>query len=180
MPASSSTTSTSGPITVESGVFEDVSLLAGCAFNGAGVAGSGMGVHAVDLDDDGDLDVFVSQLRRQGHALYINKGGWFDDETSRFGIFAPSLPYTGFGTGFCDFDHDGDLDLFVTNGRVTLARPIPDPADPYAEEDFLMGAANAIDSSMALDKAHWVPGKIEVDYVAALLEVHTLRQHVGA
>ena len=121
----------------QDGVFVNESLLMGCAYNGTGFAGSGMGVMSVDLENDGDLDVFVTQLRRQGHALYVNQNGRFEDETTHFGLFTPGLPYTGFGVGFSDFDHDGDLDCFIANGRVTIEEPIPDLSDPYAEENFL-------------------------------------------
>ena len=117
--------------------FVNNALLAGCAYNGTGFAGSGMGVQSFDLENDGDLDVFVTQLRRQGHALYVNHSGRFEDETTRVGLFTPSLPYTGFGVGFCDFDHDGDLDCWIANGRVSIEEPIPNPRDPYAEENFL-------------------------------------------
>jgi len=34
------------------------------------------------------------------------------------GLDVPSLPMTGLGTGFIDFDNDGDLDLIAVNGAV--------------------------------------------------------------
>jgi hypothetical protein len=121
----------------QDGAFVNESLMTGCAYNGSGFAGSGMGVMSFDLENDGDLDLFVTQLRRQGHALYVNHEGRFEDETSRWGLFTPSQAYTGFGVGFCDFDHDGDLDCFIADGRVAVEEPIPDASDPYAEENFL-------------------------------------------
>jgi hypothetical protein len=51
---------------------------------------------------------------------------------------AGSRPFTGFGVGFRDFDHDGNLDLFVANGRVRLGVQERDPNDPYAEPSRLL------------------------------------------
>ena len=110
----------------------------GLALNAVGFAASGMGIQAVDFDDDGDLDVFVTHLRRQGNALYVQAArGHFRDEAARAGLFRPSLPFTGFGCGFADFDNDGDLDLYVANGRVNLEQPMADASRPYAEFDQL-------------------------------------------
>ena len=121
------------------GHFKDAALLRGCALSGGGVAQSGMGVQSVDVDSDGDLDLFVSHLRTQQHTLFLNDGrGNFEDASARFGFAIPTLPFTGFGLGFDDFDHDGGLDFFVANGRVTLEEPVPDPRDPYADVNLLM------------------------------------------
>jgi hypothetical protein len=110
----------------------------GLAVNSAGFAASGMGIHCADFDDDGDLDVFVAHLRRQGHSLFVQTPkGTFRDEAARCGLLRPTLPFTGFGAGFADFDNDGDLDLFVANGRVAREHPLPDPTNPYAEENQL-------------------------------------------
>jgi len=123
------------------GKLTDEALLAGCAVNMHGGCEAGMGVQAVDVDPDGHLDLFVSHLRNETNTLYRNLGepnaGVFEDATARTGLAASSLPYTGFGLGFADFDHDGLLDLYVANGRVMLAEPNLDEHDPYAEPNLL-------------------------------------------
>jgi hypothetical protein len=49
-----------------------------------------------------------------------------------------SRRFTGFGVGFRDFDHDGELDIFVANGRVRLGAADLDSHDSYAEPNTLL------------------------------------------
>jgi len=78
-----------------------------------------MGVDAGDFDNDGDDDIIVTTLTGQGSNLFVNqRGGLFDEQSARLAIHAASVPYTGFGTAWFDFDNDGWLDLFSANGLV--------------------------------------------------------------
>ncbi len=119
------------------GTFEDVALFAGCAANQDGASEASMGTVAVDIENDGDLDIFLTHLRHETNTFYRNQGGVFSDRTAALGLATPSRIYTGFGVGFGDFDHDGVLDLFIANGAVTRNRPPMDPGDPYAEPNQL-------------------------------------------
>lgn len=100
------------------GKFRDESLALGCAVNAVGAAEAGMGVVAFDLENDGDLDLFMTHLGRETNTLYVNQGSYFEDRTSVSQLAAPSFGYTGFGLVVVDLDHDGILDLFIGNGRV--------------------------------------------------------------
>ena len=101
------------------GHFEERALISGVAFNAAGKAEAGMGVAAGDFDGDQELDLFLTHLDQETNTLYRGTGaGLFVDATEAAGLGRPSLPWVGFGTVLLDFDHDGDLDLFVTNGHI--------------------------------------------------------------
>lgn len=121
------------------GTFQDQGLVSGTAYNIDGVAEAGMGVTAADFDGDGDDDLFVTHNKKETNTLYLNgrqKG--FADATSRFGLANPSVPYSGFGTHWFDYDNDGWLDLFVANGAVVMDDRQPaDSAYPYAQENQL-------------------------------------------
>ena len=73
--------------------------------------GYGMGVATGDFDNDGDTDLYITNLGR--NALLRNDGDY------RFKNVAlqAKVDETGWGTSaaFADFDLDGDLDLFVAN-----------------------------------------------------------------
>ena len=79
--------------------------------NGAADTGYGMGVAAGDFDDDGDVDLYVTNVGP--NVLLRNDGsGKFEDVTEAAGVGDPRWST---GAGFMDLDHDGDLDLVVVN-----------------------------------------------------------------
>jgi hypothetical protein len=97
--------------------FEDVTEQAGI---GRGERLWTLGASFVDIDNDGDLDLFVCGYRC-ANRLYINRGdGTFEDRAPQFG-----LDFLGASImmAFADYDLDGDLDGYlVTNHH-------PPPAD---------------------------------------------------
>lgn len=120
------------------GHFKDEALIRGCAVNGLGIAEAGMGVVAADFQKRGWLDLFVTHLVGEGNRLFANTNGFFTDVVPPKGPGAPSLPYTAFGIGADDFDNDGELDLYIANGRVKYGPAPLDPHDPYAEPNTLL------------------------------------------
>lgn len=101
------------------GTFDEVGMLAGVALSEDGVPQAGMGAEMADYDNDGRLDIFVTNLAQETNELYHNDGhGVFSDRTFVSGLGPPSLLKLGFGAFFFDPDQDGDLDLFVANGHI--------------------------------------------------------------
>jgi hypothetical protein len=112
--------------------FEESALPAGVAVNGDGKVQANMGISAGDFDDDGDLDLFVTHLNGETNTLWTNTGGgMFEDRTMQAGLAAPSLPFTGFGTAWIDYDNDGRLDLLAVNGAVRLINEQAQRGDPF-------------------------------------------------
>ncbi|MGB0715031.1 MAG: CRTAC1 family protein [Phycisphaerae bacterium] len=126
------------------GTFTDDAALAGCAVNASGSAEAGMGVAAVDLNNDSRVDLFMTHLYEETNTLYLNKGQYFDDVTAQTGLGGTSIPYTGFGMGFADFDLDGRLDLFIANGKVNLSGTVSTEGDPYAEANLLFRGTDGL------------------------------------
>jgi hypothetical protein len=121
------------------GTFENTALLAGAAYNSDGMPEAGMGVDAADFDLDADDDIFISHLDGEHNTLYLNDGrAIFADRTAQYGLDAMSRPLTGFGTAWCDFDADADLDIFVANGAVRLVQDRAGEANPFAQRNLLI------------------------------------------
>lgn len=128
------------------GTFADEATTRTVAHDGAGNVVANMGVAAADLSGSGRLDLFVTHLSEELHILWRQDvPGRFRDATAAAGLASPKWRGTGFGTVAADFDHDGNTDLAVSNGRVSRARlGSPEgPADlpafwhPYAERNQL-------------------------------------------
>lgn len=96
------------------GTFRDVSREAGVADGNWG-----LGAAFADVDNDGDLDLFVSNYVGPNR-MYLNDGtGHFTDVSESAG-----LADNGWGKGpsFGDVDHDGDMDLY--EGDCKLANKL--------------------------------------------------------
>jgi hypothetical protein len=120
------------------GTFSEVALAAGVAFDPNGNARGGMGVDAEDLDGDGYLEIFVANFSGQTNALFHNdRDGLFTETTNKLGLGTISIPMSGFGARFLDYNNDGLPDLFVLNGHPF--EPINKffPQTTYAEPPFL-------------------------------------------
>jgi hypothetical protein len=114
------------------GTFRNMAPLWGVAVGANGEIKADMGVDAGDFDNDGDEDLFITELTGQGSTLYVNTGpGLFEDQSARLGIRVPSLPYTGFGAAWLDFDNDGWLDIVAVNGYVTQNLEALGPDNPF-------------------------------------------------
>ena len=88
--------------------FEDATRKAGLS-----QTGWGQGVCAGDFDNDGHVDLFITQWGQ--NALYRNIGdGTFHDETTDRGLASPKTRWSS-GCAFLDFNRDGFLDLLVVH-----------------------------------------------------------------
>lgn len=101
------------------GKFDNTTDVCGASLNREGVSQASMGVDCNDVNRDGKPDLFVTNFRREYNCLYINTDlGMFTDKSNAMGVAADSLDEVGWGTKFVDYDNDGWLDFFVTNGHV--------------------------------------------------------------
>jgi hypothetical protein len=114
------------------GQFDEVGLLHGAALDDAGRPTGSMGVDLADFDGDGLPDLWTANYEHEIFGLYRNLGGGQFLHVSRpKGFSAIADQYVGWGTGFADFDRDGDLDVIASTGHVkkfpvsTLVKQLP-------------------------------------------------------
>ena len=129
----------------------------------------GMGSSLGDIDNDGDLDWFISSifgpgndvLTPQGNRLYINDGSasGFVDATERFGVADGAW---GWASCLLDIDNDADLDIYHTNGwpepflgnQVWVDTPsrafVMDASGTYTDEAEALGLAENTDGRGAV------------------------------
>ena len=101
------------------GTFEEVGVQSGMALSSRGAAMAAMCISLGDYDNDGALDLFITDFQQNSDHLWHNDGkGSFDEVSDRAGITAPTRGVLSFGGGFFDYDNDGWLDLFIANGHV--------------------------------------------------------------
>jgi hypothetical protein len=119
------------------GTFQDITYTAGTGFDMNGKAMAGMGTEIADFDGDGLPDIFLTAFSREYNTLYRNLGKLqFEDVTLKAGLQSGFLTLA-FGTKLFDFDNDGRLDIFCTNGHVTDNVELYDPQLSYKQSDLL-------------------------------------------
>jgi hypothetical protein len=126
------------------GTFDDVSEISGAAYNINGMAQSGMGVDAEDVNGDGLPELFVTNFSNEYSTLYQNFGnGIFYDNTPFFGLASDSMPWVKWGCALADFDNDSWPDCFFVNGHVDdNRRALGQPVD-YEELPLLFHNVSA-------------------------------------
>lgn len=103
----------------QNGTFSEIGLLSGMALTGQGKTMAAMCISLGDYDNDGWLDLFISDFQKNSDHLWHNDGkGSFDEVSDQAGISGPTREILSFGGGFFDYDNDGWLDLFIANGHV--------------------------------------------------------------
>ena len=101
------------------GTFVEDGLASGAALSGDGRPQAGMGVDAGDYNNDGLVDLIVTNFSHDYNTLYeAGPVGIFTDRSYAAGIAATAGPYLGWGVKFVDLDNDGRLDVFIANGHV--------------------------------------------------------------
>jgi hypothetical protein len=100
------------------GTFEDVGVKAACAYSQDGKPQAGMGVAIGDFDRNGSMDILKTNFAGDTSTLYANMGDGFCEDRTFDGGLGLNTRWLGWGAGFADFDNDGWLDIFLTNGHV--------------------------------------------------------------
>jgi hypothetical protein len=114
--------------------FDETGLVAGVSVGYAGNPEGSMGVDVGDFDGDGRGDLFVTNFEVEDNTLYRAVSDTsFADSTLQANLGDVCRRYVGFGTGLVDFDLDGWLDLFVSNGSVHYATG----RTPYVQPAFV-------------------------------------------
>jgi hypothetical protein len=101
------------------GKFKEIGLTAGMAVSSRGTVMAAMCISLGDYDNDGQLDLYISDFQRSSDHLWHNAGkGFFDEVSDEAGITRHTRDVLSFGGGFFDYDNDGLLDIFIANGHV--------------------------------------------------------------
>lgn len=129
-------------------------LFAGVALSEEGRAYSGMGANLGDFDNDGYLDIVITNFQDQTNSLYHNaQSGFFNEVSFAKGVGEKSLRYLAWGTDFVDFNNDGWLDLFVANGHLDDNIADIDPIGTYAQPNQLFLNNGGVNFEASIDTA---------------------------
>ncbi len=104
---------------LHNGKFRETAELAGMAYNLHGQMMASMCISLGDFDNDGWLDLYISDFQKNSDHVWRNSGkGYFDEVSDEAGITLATKDVLSFGGGFLDYDNDGWLDIFIGNGHV--------------------------------------------------------------
>lgn len=101
------------------GTFTETGLSSGMALTSDGATMAAMCTSLGDYDNDGLVDLYMSDFQLASDHLWHNDGkGFFQEVSESAGIREATRNVLSFGGGFFDYDNDGWLDLFIANGHV--------------------------------------------------------------
>ncbi len=119
------------------GTFTDITDFSGAGYDENGMPGSGMGSAFGDYNNDGYLDLVVSNASSQPAVLYQNDNAhYLSDVSYTSGVGAVTLPYFKWAVEFLDYNNDGLQDIYVSNGHLQDNIALFSDAT-YPQEDLL-------------------------------------------
>jgi hypothetical protein len=130
------------------GTFTDVAVESGVAFSQDGKPRAGMGCDAADFDGSGRPGLVLGNFTNEMISLYKNDGsGLFTDEAQSTAIGRASATSLTFACFFFDYDLDGQLDVFASNGHVSDDISVVQPQTKYAQPPLVFrgGAGGRFD-----------------------------------
>ncbi len=123
---------------LHNGKFQESAETGGMAYTMRGQTMAAMCISLGDYDNDGWLDLYISDFQKSSDHLWHNSGkGYFDEVSDVAGITVPTREVLSFGGGFVDYDNDGWLDLFIANGHVYPEIEIASPGTHYKQHNSL-------------------------------------------
>jgi hypothetical protein len=97
--------------------FTDLGTPSGTAFGQSGESAVSMSVDFADYNGSGRMGMFISDDKYC--RLYENKGdGLFSEQSYPSGIAIPAGQYVGWSSSFIDYNNDGLIDIYKTNGAL--------------------------------------------------------------
>lgn len=119
-------------ITMSSGLFQENLYTYGAAFG--------------DIDNDGDLDVFLTHrdvlTKNQYNYLYLNTDGFFTEITESAGLYLGND--LSFCASFFDYDNDGDQDIYVSNDKYTKSNKLYKNNGDLTFEDVSLSSGTGV------------------------------------
>jgi enediyne biosynthesis protein E4 len=176
------------------GLFVDYSFVANLAV--PSFAPLGWGTHFLDVDRDGDLDLFASsghiypqveddetlhESYKQRNLLLLNQGGKLEDATAASGS-GLAVVESSRGSAAGDLDNDGDLDIVVSNqdARPTYLENRTEGAGHWVEIELIdtVGTRQALGARIEVEAS----GKKQIRQVSSggsYASQNDSRLHVG-
>jgi len=99
------------------GTFEEIAADVGAAYGQNGEMSSAMGPVFADFENNGQMDLWVTDSKYNRLMHNAGKRG-FEDISENAGISAASAQYVSWGSGAYDFDNDGLLDILIFHGGL--------------------------------------------------------------
>ena len=111
----------------------------GLAYNASGKATGAMGLDFSHYKNNADVAVTIGNFANEMTSFYVNRAnlGFFTDESVITGIGPKSRQALSFGLFFFDYDLDGRMDFFQTNGHVENDINKVQAAQHYAQKSQL-------------------------------------------
>lgn len=109
--------------------FDEYAGLQGVALSNQSKATGAMGVDVGPIGRKGDQAVVVGNFTNETTSLYVKQDDelTYTDRAQEFGVATDTLSKVTFGVFFVDYDLDGRLDIFATNGHLEpdIERVVP-------------------------------------------------------